>query len=227
MNHLIELQNVYKIYQTGTEQIRALDGVTLTIDPGEYVAIVGQSGSGKSTLMNIIGCLDVPSKGDYRLEDQNILQMSDSRLSDIRNHQIGFVFQSFHLIGGLDALENVEMPLIYRGMGRRYRRKIAKDSLERVGLSQRVHHRPAEMSGGQQQRVAIARAIAAPPPLILADEPTGNLDSHSREDIINILQGLNREGHTVVLITHDPEIAACARRVVSMRDGRIIADDWH
>ncbi len=227
MNHLIELQNVYKIYQTGTEQIRALDGVTLTIDPGEYVAIVGQSGSGKSTLMNIIGCLDVPSKGDYRLEDQNILQMSDSRLSDIRNHQIGFVFQSFHLIGGLDALENVEMPLIYRGMGRRYRRKIAKDSLERVGLSQRVHHRPAEMSGGQQQRVAIARAIAAHPPLILADEPTGNLDSHSREDIINILQGLNREGHTVVLITHDPEIAACARRVVSMRDGRIIADDWH
>lgn len=227
MNHLIELQNVYKIYQTGTEQIRALDGVTLTIDPGEYVAIVGQSGSGKSTLMNIIGCLDVPSKGDYRLEDQNILQMSDSRLSDIRNHQIGFVFQSFHLIGGLDALENVEMPLIYRGMGRRYRRKIAKDSLERVGLSQRVHHRPAEMSGGQQQRVAIARAIAAHPPLILADEPTGNLDSHSREDIINILQGLNREGHTVVLITHDPGIAACARRVVSMRDGRIIADDWH
>ena len=227
MNHLIELQNVYKIYQTGTEQIHALDGVTLTIDPGEYVAIVGQSGSGKSTLMNIIGCLDVPSKGDYHLEDQNILQMSDSRLSDIRNHQIGFVFQSFHLIGGLDALENVEMPLIYRGMGRRYRRKIAKDSLERVGLAQRVHHRPAEMSGGQQQRVAIARAIAAHPPLILADEPTGNLDSHSREDIIGILQGLNREGHTVVLITHDPEIAACARRVVSMRDGRIIADDRH
>lgn len=227
MNHLIELQNVYKIYQTGTEQIRALDGVTLTIDPGEYVAIVGQSGSGKSTLMNIIGCLDVPTKGNYRLEDQNILQMSDSRLSDIRNHQIGFVFQSFHLIGGLDALENVEMPLIYRGMGRKHRRKIAKDSLERVGLAQRVHHRPAEMSGGQQQRVAIARAIAAHPPLILADEPTGNLDSHSREDIIDILQGLNREGHTVVLITHDPEIAACARRVVSMRDGKVLSDVRH
>lgn len=227
MNHLIELQNIYKIYQTGTEQIHALDGVTLTIDPGEYVAIVGQSGSGKSTLMNIIGCLDVPTKGRYRLEDRDIQQMSDSRLSDIRNHQIGFVFQSFHLIGGLDALENVEMPLIYRGLGRKYRRKIAKDSLERVGLSQRIHHRPAEMSGGQQQRVAIARAIAAQPPLILADEPTGNLDSHSRKDIIDILQGLNREGHTVVLITHDPEIAACARRVVNMRDGKVLSDVRH
>ena len=224
MQHLIELNNVFKIYQTGAEQVRALDGVTLTVDAGEYVAIMGQSGSGKSTLMNIMGCLDIPTKGEYHLEEQDVLRLSDARLSDIRNREIGFVFQSFHLISGLDALENVEMPLIYQGMGRKVRRRIAMESLKKVGLEQRIHHRPCEMSGGQQQRVAIARAIAAHPPLILADEPTGNLDSHSRADIMQILQGLNRAGHTVVMITHDAQIAACARRVVSMQDGRIVSD---
>lgn len=227
MGHLMELKNVYKIYQTGTEQVHALDGVTLTIDAGEYVAIVGQSGSGKSTLMNIMGCLDIPTAGEYHLEQQDVLRMSDARLSDIRNRQIGFVFQSFHLISGLDALENVEMPLIYRGIHRKARREIAKESLQRVGLLQRIHHRPTEMSGGQQQRVAIARAIAAHPPLILADEPTGNLDSHSREEIIHILQALNQAGHTVVMITHDSTIADCTRRVVRMQDGHIIADERH
>lgn len=224
MQHLIELNNVFKIYQTGAEQVRALDGVTLTVDAGEYVAIMGQSGSGKSTLMNIMGCLDIPTKGEYHLEEQDVLRLSDARLSDIRNREIGFVFQSFHLISGLDALENVEMPLIYQGMGRKARRRIAMESLKKVGLEQRIHHRPCEMSGGQQQRVAIARAIAAHPPLILADEPTGNLDSHSRADIMQILQGLNRAGHTVVMITHDAQIAACAQRVVSMQDGRIVSD---
>lgn len=227
MGHLMELKNVYKIYQTGTEQVHALDGVTLTIDAGECVAIVGQSGSGKSTLMNIMGCLDIPTAGEYHLEQQDVLRMSDARLSDIRNRQIGFVFQSFHLISGLDALENVEMPLIYRGIHRKARREIAKESLQRVGLLQRIHHRPTEMSGGQQQRVAIARAIAAHPPLILADEPTGNLDSHSREEIIHILQALNQAGHTVVMITHDSTIADCTRRVVRMQDGHIIADERH
>ena len=225
MGHLMELRHIYKIYPIGSEQVHALDDVTMTVDRGEYIAIVGQSGSGKSTLMNIMGCLDVPTKGEYCLEQQNVQQLSDARLSDIRNRQIGFVFQSFHLISGLDALENVEMPLIYRGISRKNRRRIAIDSLERVGLSKRLHHRPSEMSGGQQQRVAIARAIAAHPPLILADEPTGNLDSRSRTEIIDILQSLNEAGHTVVMITHDPSIAAQARRVVQMQDGRIISDE--
>lgn len=221
---LLSLENVYKIYQTGAEQVRALDGVSLSVDEGEYVAIVGQSGSGKSTLMNIMGCLDVPTAGVYRLDGQDVRGMSDARLSAIRNREIGFVFQSFHLISGLDALENVEMPLIYRGMGHKARRLIAQSSLQQVGLARRMHHRPAEMSGGQQQRVAIARAIAAHPPLILADEPTGNLDSHSRGEVMDILQGLHGAGHTVVMITHDSEIASCADRVVRMQDGRIVSD---
>lgn len=227
MGHLMELTDVYKIYPAGSASVNALDGVSLTVDEGEFVAIVGQSGSGKSTLMNIMGCLDVPTKGRYRLEQQEVESLSDARLSAIRNKQIGFVFQSFHLISGLDAMENVEVPLIYQGVDRSSRQKIAKESLQRVGLAGRLHHRPGEMSGGQQQRVAIARAIAANPPMILADEPTGNLDSRARTEILDLLKDLNHAGHTVVLITHDPTIAASAPRVVRMEDGRIIADEQH
>ncbi len=224
MGHLMELRDVYKIYATGEAAVHALDGVSLTIDEGEFVAIVGQSGSGKSTLMNIMGCLDAPTKGQYRLNDQAVEKMSPSKLSTIRNKQIGFVFQNFHLIGGLDAIENVEVPLAYQGISSTVRHDIAKNSLTRVGLAERLHHRPTEMSGGQQQRVAIARAIAADPAVILADEPTGNLDSCSRSDILTILAQLNQNGKTVVLITHDPTIAESAKRVVKMEDGKILSD---
>ncbi len=224
MGHLMELRDVYKIYATGEAAVHALDGVSLTIDEGEFVAIVGQSGSGKSTLMNIMGCLDAPTKGQYRLNDQAVEKMSPSKLSTIRNKQIGFVFQNFHLIGGLDAMENVEVPLAYQGVSSTARHDIAKNSLIRVGLAERLHHRPTEMSGGQQQRVAIARAIAADPAVILADEPTGNLDSRSRSDILTILTQLNQNGKTVVLITHDPTIAESAQRVVKMEDGKILSD---
>lgn len=227
MGHLMELTDVYKIYPAGSASVHALDGVSLTVDEGEFVAIVGQSGSGKSTLMNIMGCLDVPTKGRYRLEQQEVEKLPDTRLSAIRNKQIGFVFQSFHLIGGLDAMENVEVPLIYQGVDRSSRQKIARESLQRVGLSGRLHHRPCEMSGGQQQRVAIARAIAAKPSILLADEPTGNLDSRARTEILDLLKDLNRAGHTVVLITHDPTIAASAPRVVQMEDGQIVSDERH
>ena len=223
MGALIDIADVYKIYHPGEGEVRALDGVSLTVEAGDFLAIVGHSGSGKSTLMNILGCLDAPTSGCYRLEGRDVASLSERRLSDIRNRTIGFVFQGFHLIPGLDALENVELPLIYRGMGRDKRRRLAAESLERVGLGNRLHHRPAQMSGGQQQRVAIARAIAARPPLILADEPTGNLDSSSGQDIMAILRELHREGHTVILITHDNQIAAAAQRLVRIRDGRIVS----
>lgn len=223
MSALIEIADVYKIYHPGEGEVRALDGVSLTVEAGDFLAIVGHSGSGKSTLMNILGCLDAPTSGRYRLEGRDVASLSERRLSDIRNRSIGFVFQGFHLIPGLDALENVELPLIYRGMGREKRRRLARESLERVGLGNRLHHRPAQMSGGQQQRVAIARAIAARPPLILADEPTGNLDSVSGQDIMTILRELHGEGHTVILITHDNQIAAAAQRLVRIQDGRIVS----
>lgn len=223
MGALIDIADVYKIYHPGEGEVRALDGVSLTVEAGDFLAIVGHSGSGKSTLMNILGCLDAPTSGRYRLEGRDVASLSERRLSDIRNRTIGFVFQGFHLIPGLDALENVELPLIYRGVGRDKRRRLAAESLERVGLGNRLHHRPAQMSGGQQQRVAIARAIAARPPLILADEPTGNLDSSSGQDIMAILRELHREGHTVILITHDNQIAAAAQRLVRIRDGRIVS----
>ncbi len=215
------VEEVYKIYRRGEQEVRALDGVSLTVENGEFLAIVGQSGSGKSTLMNVLGCLDTPSSGRYLLEGEDVSAMSDRTLSEIRNRRIGFVFQSFQLIPGLDALENVELPLLYRGLPREERRRLAVDCLERVGLGSRLHHRPAEMSGGQQQRVAIARAIAAKPPILLADEPTGNLDSASGREILDILRELNAEGRTVLLITHDPRIAEAARRRIHIRDGRI------
>ncbi len=221
---LIEIKDVYKIYNPGENEVRALDGVSLTINTGEFVAIIGQSGSGKSTLMNMLGCLDVPSSGEYYLANKDVSKMSDNELSDIRNEQIGFVFQGFNLIQSLDAAENVELPLIYRGLGRDQRHKISRESLERVGLLNRVHHKPTQMSGGQQQRVAIARAIAARPPIILADEPTGNLDSKSGSDVIRILHELHAEGRTIILITHDYQIAQTAERIVRIADGKISDD---
>ena len=207
--------------------MRALDGVSLTIDRGEYVAIIGQSGSGKSTLMNMLGCLDIPSSGIYYLNGQNVSHMTDNELSDIRNKEIGFIFQGFNLIPGLTALENVELPLVYRGVAKRERIKLSTVALEKVGLAHRMDHKPSEMSGGQQQRVAIARAIAQAPPIILADEPTGNLDSKSTVEIMRILEGLHEEGRTVILITHDNEIAAKAKRVIRIRDGRVEEDYYN
>lgn len=224
MEEIIRLEHISKIYHPGENEIRALSDVSLTIHKGEFVAIVGQSGSGKSTLMNLLGCLDTPTDGAYILEGSDVSTLSDQQLSAIRNRQIGFIFQGFNLIPSLTALENVELPLIYRGVGREERRRAARESLERVGLSNRMRHRPAEMSGGQQQRVAIARAIAAHPPILLADEPTGNLDSTSGADVMDILRSLNRDGHTVILITHDSGIAAAIDRVVHIQDGQIISD---
>ena len=208
-----------------------LDGVSLSIDRGEFVAVVGQSGCGKSTLMNVLGCLDVPTRGDYHLNGVDVRELDDKELSAIRNQEIGFIFQQYNLIQNLTVLENVELPLIYRGVGMDDRRDMALEALERVGLAGRVKHRPTEMSGGQQQRVAIARAIATHPPIIMADEPTGALDSRTGLEVLGFLQRLNKEGTTVILITHDNGIAATARRVVRLRDGRIVEDreqevDW-
>lgn len=213
-----------KIYNPGENEVRALDHISVNIDEGEYVAIIGQSGSGKSTLMNMLGCLDVPTSGSYWLHGQNVSELDDNELSDIRNREIGFIFQGFNLIPNLTALENVELPLIYRGVGRSQRMELSQKALQKVGLGNRMSHKPAEMSGGQQQRVAIARAIAQAPPIILADEPTGNLDSHSTQEIMGILKELYEEGRTVILITHDNEIAAKAKRVIKIKDGHIEAD---
>ncbi len=224
MAALIEIKNMYKIYNPGENEVRALDGISLSIEDGEFVAIVGHSGSGKSTFMNMLGCLDVPTSGEYYLDGVNVATLGDDELSDIRNKKIGFIFQGFNLIPSLNAVENVELPLIYRGMGKEERNRLAVEALTRVGLEKRLTHRPMQMSGGQQQRVAIARAIAARPPMILADEPTGNLDTKSGVDVMNILRELWREGRTIVLITHDNEIAASARRVVRIIDGRIVED---
>ena len=222
---LITLKNVYKIYGEGLEsEVRALDGVSLDIDYGEFVAIAGQSGSGKSTMMNVLGCLDIPTYGDYYLAGQDVSELSDRQLSHIRNKQIGFIFQGYNLIPSLNALENVELPLIYQGVSSSKRRDMAMEALERVGLSARAKHLPAEMSGGQQQRVAIARAIAAAPPIIMADEPTGALDSRTGLEVLGFLQQLNREGSTILLITHDNGIAATARRIVRLTDGKIVED---
>ena len=221
---LIEIRDLCKIYNPGEVEVRALDHVNLTINRGELVAIIGQSGSGKSTLMNQLGCLDVPTSGDYYLSGQNVAKLSDNELSDIRNREIGFIFQGFNLIPNLTAVENVEVPLIYRGIGKRERRQLAIASLEKVGLGHRLDHKPSQMSGGQQQRVAIARAIAAAPPLILADEPTGNLDSASSKEILEILKQLHASGRTVILITHDNEMAAQAKRIIHIRDGQIDSD---
>lgn len=222
--HLIEVRDVYKIYNPGENQVNALDGVSITIDEGEFVAIIGQSGSGKSTLMNMLGLLDTPTHGEYYINGKLVDDLTDDQMSAIRNEEIGFIFQGFNLISSLTALENVELPLVYRGMPKQERREISQDALERVGLGERMNHLPAEMSGGQQQRVAVARAIAAKPPVILADEPTGNLDTKSTKEVMAILHELKDEGRTVIVITHDNEIAEEAERVIRIRDGKVVED---
>jgi putative ABC transport system ATP-binding protein len=232
MAKLIQLQDVYKIYGEGLEsEVRALDGVSLEITEGEFVAVVGQSGSGKSTMMNVLGCLDIPTRGTYLLDGTDVRELTDKELSHIRNKKIGFIFQQYNLIQSLTVVENVELPLIYQGIGAEQRRELAMEALERVGLAGRSKHKPTQMSGGQQQRVAIARAIATKPPIIMADEPTGALDSHTGREVLEFLQQLNREGSTVILITHDNGIAATARRIVRLADGKIVEDhaqevDW-
>lgn len=225
METLIEVSHLMKIYNPGENEVRALDDVSLQIKQGEFVAIIGQSGSGKSTFMNILGCLDIPTSGNYYLNGKDVSGLSDDELSEIRNQEIGFIFQGFNLIPGLTALENVELPLIYRNVPATKRRELAVESLKKVGLEKRMEHKPAEMSGGQQQRVAIARALAAAPPIILADEPTGNLDSKSSHEIMEILGKLHAEGKTVILITHDNGIAASAKRVIRIMDGKIELDE--
>ena len=221
---LIKVEDLCKIYNPGENEVRALDHVSLEIKKGELVAIIGQSGSGKSTFMNMLGCLDVPTSGKYYLNGTDVSEMSDNELSEVRNREIGFIFQGFNLIANLNAIENVELPLIYRGIDRKTRHQLAIDSLKMVGLEKRMDHKPSEMSGGQQQRVAIARAIAAQPPVILADKPTGNLDSASSREILGILKKMHKTGRTVILITHDNGIAAQARRVVRIMDGKIESD---
>ena len=229
---LIDIRDLYKIYNEGKEsEVRALDGVTLQIDRGEFVAIVGQSGSGKSTMMNVLGCLDIPTYGEYFLDGNDINTLTDKQLARIRNREIGFIFQGYNLIQELDALENVTLPLIYRGVSVFDREDMAMAALAKVGMDDRAHHRPSEMSGGQQQRVAIARAIATTPPIIMADEPTGALDSKTGKHVLEILRDLYRGGTTILLITHDDGIAATAKRVVRLSDGKIISDkpqevDW-
>lgn len=233
MAKLIELRDVYKIYGEGLEsEVRALDGVSLDIEKGEFVAVVGQSGSGKSTMMNVLGCLDIPTRGTYRLDGVDVRELSDKELSRIRNKQIGFIFQQYNLIQNLTVLENVELPLIYQGIDPIDRRELAIQALDRVGLADRAQHKPTQMSGGQQQRVANARAISTHPPIIMADEPTGALDSRTGHEVLGFLQQLNKEGSTVILITHDNGIAATARRIVRIADGKIIEDhpqevDWY
>ena len=221
MEHLIELKDVYKIYQMGEETVHALDGINLTVDQGEFVAIVGSSGSGKSTAMNIIGCLDVPTSGSYHLGGVDVSTMDDDQQAEIRNKMLGFIFQQYNLIPKLSVLENVELPLIYQGIDPIDRRELAIQALTRVGLADRAQHKPTQMSGGQQQRVAVARAIAAHPPLILADEPTGNLDTRAGARVFEIIRALHAEGNTIVLITHDEGLARKAQRIVRITDGKI------
>ena len=224
MKKLVEVKDVCKVYNPGENEVRALDHVSLIIGEGEFVAIIGQSGSGKSTLMNMLGCLDTPTSGKYFLHGQDVSHMTDDEQSDVRNREIGFIFQGFNLIPSLTALENVELPLIYRGVGKKERELLSMNALSKVGLGQRMTHKPNEMSGGQQQRVAIARAIAQAPPILLADEPTGNLDSGSSREIISIIKKLYAEGRTVIIITHDPGIAAQAKRIITISDGKITSD---
>ena len=224
MKKLVEIKDVCKIYNPGENEVRALNHVSLTIGEGEFVAIIGQSGSGKSTLMNMLGCLDTPTSGKYFLHGQDVSHMTDDEQSDVRNREIGFIFQGFNLIPSLTALENVELPLIYRGVSKKERVRLASAALNSVGLAKRMTHKPNEMSGGQQQRVAIARAIAQAPPILLADEPTGNLDTGSTKEIITIIKRLYHEGRTVIIITHDPGIAKQAKRIITISDGMIKSD---
>ncbi len=225
MTALIDIRDVTKTYEMGAETIvHALDGVSLSIEAGEYVAIMGPSGSGKSTLMNLIGCLDTPSTGSYVLKGREISAMNDDELAQIRNKEIGFIFQTFNLLPRADAVQNVELPLVYSGLPRKERKARAERSLDAVGLGSRKHHRPNEMSGGQRQRVAIARALVNDPSILLADEPTGNLDSKTGEEILALMDDLHRGGNTIILVTHEDELARHAARVVRLRDGKIVSD---
>jgi putative ABC transport system ATP-binding protein len=220
----ILVRDVTKTYELGQIKVRALRDVSLRIDRGDFVAIMGSSGSGKSTLMNILGCLDVPTSGSYRIDGVDVRSLDEDDLSDLRSRKIGFVFQSFNLVARTSAIANVELPLAYAGVDRATRQRRAQDALRAVGMANRLRHQPSELSGGQQQRVAVARAIVTNPTLILADEPTGNLDSHSTEDVLEIFAALNAEGRTVVLITHEPDVAELAKRVISLSDGRVLED---
>jgi putative ABC transport system ATP-binding protein len=224
-HHLIDLQGIRKVYDTGAVKVEALRGLDLVVKENEFLAIVGPSGSGKSTLMNIIGCLDTATEGSYRLRGEQVAGLSIDRLAEIRNRRVGFVFQNFNLLPQLTAYDNVEMPLLFKGTGARQRRERVEFLFEQVGLSDRMLHRPVELSGGQMQRVAIARALACEPDLILADEPTGNLDTTSGRDIIGMFEDLWRKGHTLVLITHDPAIARRTRRIVNVQDGTVVSDE--
>ncbi len=221
---LIEVKDLARHYLVGGETVRALDGVSFAIDRGEWVAIVGQSGSGKSTLMNLLGCLDTPTSGSYRLAGEDVQGLPDDALADLRNKEIGFVFQTFQLLPRASAVANVELPLVYRGISRRERRARAEGALAAVGLANRMHHRPNELSGGQRQRVAVARALVGEPSLLLADEPTGNLDSATGEEIMRLFDDLHRRGHTLLLVTHEPRLAARCPRAIRLSDGRVVGD---
>ncbi|MBQ7559208.1 MAG: ABC transporter ATP-binding protein [Synergistaceae bacterium] len=222
---MIEVENLVKIYKTGDVELRALDDVTCSINKGEFVCIMGPSGSGKSTMMNILGCLDVLTSGKYILDGLSIKGQNKAKLADIRNHEIGFVFQGYNLLQKADALENVEMPLMYRGVPSSKRKKMAEEALESVGLASQIHKRPVQMSGGQQQRVAIARAIVGKAPILMADEPTGALDTKTSVEIMQIFTALHNEGTTIILVTHEPDIATWSERVLRFRDGKLVSDE--
>ena len=224
MQPVIEISDVWKTYKMGTQEVHALRGCSLDVDEGEFLAIMGPSGSGKSTLMNVIGCLDVPTKGSYKLDGRDVGRLSDDQLAEVRNGQIGFVFQTFNLLSRQDCLQNVELPLVYAGVGRAERRERAAEALRQVGLGDRMDHKPNELSGGQRQRVAVARALVNRPSILLADEPTGNLDSATSDEIMRLFELLYRRGNTIVVVTHEDDIAAHARRVVRLRDGTVETD---
>lgn len=221
---MIQISDMYKVYTMGDNKVTALNGINLNINLKEFVAIVGPSGSGKSTLMNMLGCLDVPTSGSYKLDGQEVSKLKDDRLAEIRNFKIGFIFQKFNLLQKLSALENVELPLIYQGVHNKEAKQRSMEALATVGLKDRMHHKPSELSGGQQQRVAIARALVTRPPVLLADEPTGALDSKTGIEVMNMLKELNAKGHTIILITHDNDLAAQAKRIIRISDGEITED---
>lgn len=222
---MIQLDNVVKTYQRGEQELKVLKGITLSVEEGEFVAIIGPSGSGKSTLMNIIGLLDIPSEGIYTIDGVEAEGLSDNQMASLRNEKIGFIFQQFNLLPRLTAIENVELPMIYAGLSKSDRREMAQNMLEMLGMGERGHHKPSELSGGQQQRVAIARALATSPAMILADEPTGALDSRTGKEVLELILELNEKGNTIILITHDSHIAAHAKRIVTLRDGEIVSDE--